>query len=611
MKSTTPLFKLIAADSVTNEYLHKNQILSTESFIVEIAKTLEVTRKLSFRKSTTSETSVVHFKREPVNFRERNSNAFELIIHGKADAFLVPAEQLDEILPDQLEVMALLSPLENETAFTQEIEIIPGHQPPLWKGHIAVIGLPENSREIDNQFGHLDVRKNWGEVAIAGFGPGNPEFLTIKALKAIEASDIIFHDNLLDIDFLNSFDAEKVYVGKRSKNHAFRQEVINEKLRLAAVEGKKVVRLKGGDPFIFGRGIEEVDYLIKNFVKTTVIPGISSAQAASVDALAPLTARFTSSSVAWLSAHDVEKLRIPHADTLVFFMGASQQESLAKRLLAEGWEINTPVVVVQNASYSHKQIRRYTLGSMTTTPDKLQSPVVIIVGWTAEREKSKTPKKWLNTGAFSFSSESMNIHAPLIWIKALSHTLREQVLLNKLSSFNQIVLTDAHAVKYFFKLLKEKEIDVRSLSHLRIITLGDEATKKLRELGFNADATFESVYELTKLTTLVKGTFKNTLVVSDDTEREEIEKLFKLMGETEASFLSLHTTIASENPVIHNLKEFNGVVFSHPLEIDRFQELYENFPSHLELRCTNKTTKNHLIDILYPSKTAVKWQLSN
>lgn len=611
MKNPTPLFKLIVSDFGTNEYLQKNKNISTAALNVEIAKSHDVTRKLSFRKPISSVTSVVHFKKEAFTYRERNSSVFELIIAGKADAYLVPAEELDEILSDQLEVIALLAPLENKASFVQEIEIIPGHQPPLWKGYLAVVGLTKNRHEIVKHFGHLDVRKNWGDVAIAGFGPGNPELLTIKALKAIEAAEIIFHDNLLDIDFLNSFDAEKVYVGKRSKNHAFRQEVINEKLRLAAVEGKKVVRLKGGDPFIFGRGIEEVDYLIKNYVKTTVIPGISSAQAASVDALAPLTSRFTSSSVAWLSAHDVEKLKIPQADTLVFFMGASQQDTLAQRLITEGWEANTPVAVVQNASYSHKQIRRYTLESMTTSTDKLPSPVVIIVGWTAEREKSKIPKKWLNTGASISPSESMNIHAPLIRIKALSHTLREQVLFNKLDSFNQIVFTDAHAVKHFFNLLKEKDIDVRNLSHLKLFTVGDEATKELKKLGFNADVVYNSTYELAKLNTTEKGVFKNTLVVTDDTEREEIEKQFKLVGETETSFLSLHTTIASDNPVIHNLKEFNGVVFSHPLEIDRFQEIYEKFPAHLELKCTNNSTNNYLSEIINPSKPSVQLQMNN
>lgn len=226
-------------------------------------------------------------------------------------------------------------------------------------------------------------QKLWGKVTIAGFGPGNPELLTLKALSALQQADAVFYDNLLDASCLDNYKAEKVYVGKRRGNHACSQAEINNMLLEAALEGKNVLRLKGGDPLIFGRGIEEYNFLAERNVEVELVPGISSAMAAAADALVSLTARGVSSSLAFVSGHDLEKLIIPRADTLVVYMGASNQKPLAKLMIEQGWDEATPLVVVRNASYKDAETRRYTLRSLQESMNLLPSPAIMIIGWTA------------------------------------------------------------------------------------------------------------------------------------------------------------------------------------------------------------------------------------
>ena len=202
-----------------------------------------------------------------------------------------------------------------------------------------------------------------GKVTLVGFGPGNPDLLTLGGDRALAQSDIIFHDDLLDIDYLKKYRAEKVYVGKRKGNHRIEQDEINTLLLNAAKAGKKVVRLKGGDPMIFAHGGEEVEYLERNLIPVEVIPGVSAGVAVSSLLKVPLTHRGISSSVAFISGHS-KNISLPDADTMVVYMGGSNIRTIARKAIAQGRDHGIPVMLVHNLSLPGQQEFFFTLGEL-------------------------------------------------------------------------------------------------------------------------------------------------------------------------------------------------------------------------------------------------------
>ena len=193
-----------------------------------------------------------------------------------------------------------------------------------------------------------------GSVTLVGFGPGNPDLLTIAGEKAIAEADIIFHDDLIDQEFLNKYQAEKVYVGKRRHKHSANQDDINQLLLDAALSGKKVVRVKGGDPMVFAHGGEEIQLLEKYNVPVTVIPGISTGLAVASLTKVPLTHRNISSSVSFISGHAAE-IGLPNTDTLVCYMAGFNIHRIAAKAIAEGRDPQTAVMLVSKVSTPEQQ----------------------------------------------------------------------------------------------------------------------------------------------------------------------------------------------------------------------------------------------------------------
>ena len=217
-----------------------------------------------------------------------------------------------------------------------------------------------NTSELKAAFAKKSILQKQGTVSLVGFGPGDPDLLTIKAAKAIEQADIIFYDDLIDSSYLEDKKAEKVYVGKRAGYHHKEQGDINRLLLDAARAGKQVVRLKGGDPMIFAHGSEEIEYLESNLIKVNVIPGITTASALAASQKISLTHRDFSSSVALVSGHTQHPVT-PDAETLVYYMGAKQLQAIATKLVDEGWAMNTPVLLTYNVSREDEQTFETTL----------------------------------------------------------------------------------------------------------------------------------------------------------------------------------------------------------------------------------------------------------
>lgn len=219
-----------------------------------------------------------------------------------------------------------------------------------------------------------------GKVTLVGFGPGNPDLLTLAGDKALKAADIIFHDDLLDKEFIQRYPAEKVFVGKRRKKHHCEQDSINEQLYQAAALGKNVVRLKGGDPMIFAHGREEIDFLEDRNIEVQVIPGVSTGNAMAAYSKIPLTHRGVSSSVAFVSGHHEYKLQTPNADTLVYYMGGNNAATIARKAIASGKPKETPVALVHNVSLPTQQIFSTNLERLQSEDFQYPTPIIIIIG---------------------------------------------------------------------------------------------------------------------------------------------------------------------------------------------------------------------------------------
>ena len=230
-----------------------------------------------------------------------------------------------------------------------------------------------------------------GEVYLIGGGPGDPDLLTFRALRLMQQADVVVHDRLVSDGVLDLVrrDAERIYAGKERDNHAIPQEDINHLLVRLAQEGKRVCRLKGGDPFIFGRGGEEIETLAEQGIPFQVVPGITAASGCASYAGIPLTHRDYSQSVSFVTGHlkdgtvnlNWEGLVQPN-QTIAIYMGLVGIESLCQQLIEHGVSPQMPVALVQQGTTRYQRVFVGTLASMPdiVQHEQIKAPTLIIVG---------------------------------------------------------------------------------------------------------------------------------------------------------------------------------------------------------------------------------------
>ncbi|WP_343529581.1 siroheme synthase CysG [Yokenella regensburgei] len=229
---------------------------------------------------------------------------------------------------------------------------------------------------------------NRGEVVLVGAGPGDAGLLTLKGLQQIQQADIVVYDRLVSDDIMNLVrrDADRVFVGKRAGYHCVPQEEINQILLREAQKGKRVVRLKGGDPFIFGRGGEELETLCQAGIPFSVVPGITAASGCSAYAGIPLTHRDYAQSVRLVTGHlktggelDWQNLAA-EKQTLVFYMGLNQAAAIQQKLLEHGMPSDMPVAIVENGTAIKQRVVDGALTELAALATQMESPALIIVG---------------------------------------------------------------------------------------------------------------------------------------------------------------------------------------------------------------------------------------
>lgn len=228
-----------------------------------------------------------------------------------------------------------------------------------------------------------------GRVWLVGAGPGDPELLTLKAARLIGAADVIVHDGLVSPEILSMAptSARLIDVAKRKSRHTLPQDDINRLLVAFALQGLNVVRLKGGDPFVFGRGGEELEECRAVGVACEVVPGVTAALAASAGAGAPLTHRGSAQAVTFVTGHaahgdpDLDWAALAKANqTVVIYMGLTTAGLIADRLIAAGRDAATPALVVVNASRADEQRLPTTLGALAEVAAGLSGPALLMVG---------------------------------------------------------------------------------------------------------------------------------------------------------------------------------------------------------------------------------------
>ncbi len=355
-----------------------------------------------------------------------------------------------------------------------------------------------------------------GKVYLTGAGPGDPALLTLKAAKVIGAADCVVYDLLCNVELLKlaSPGAELIFVGKKGGKETINQKRINALLLKKAHAGKTIVRLKGGDPFVFGRGGEEAETLSEAGIPFEIIPGVTSAAAALAYAGIPLTHVEHSSSIGILSGHKaaVEK-KTPREwkalgsfATLVVLMGRRNLELITKRLIKNGRAKSTPAALVMNGTMAGQKTvvgRLDEIAALAKT-NKITSPVILVVGKVV---KLKEKLDWLETkplfgrrvlitrtteqaGTFSDILNDMGaepVEFPTIKIVGPESYSALDASIKRLSSYDYLLLTSVNGVKYFFERLYKLGLDVRELKGVKICAIGPMTARAIEAQNIKVD----------------------------------------------------------------------------------------------------------------------------
>ncbi len=351
-----------------------------------------------------------------------------------------------------------------------------------------------------------------GTVYLVGAGPGDDRLITDWGLDILKKADLVFYDRLVNPSLLSftKEDAEIVYVGKAPNNHFYTQEEINSRLVNSVKEGKIVIRLKGGDPYVFGRGGEEALELLEAGIDFKVIPGITSVMAAASYAGIPLTHRGLSSSFHVFSGHDMEKLDFENiaslTGTLVFVMGLRNLNTIATKLMEYGVSASKPTAVIHYGTTASQNVNIGSLKTIYSEVKKqgIQSPVLIIIG---DVVKLSDRLNWFNEGVLAGSRIMVTrtkeqqfelgnkiaelggepFYLPTIKIEGpiLNESNKGKFL--SLKEYDWIFLTSVNAVKHFFELLRILQIDIRLLVNIKFAIVGPATEEALNERGIYAD----------------------------------------------------------------------------------------------------------------------------
>ena len=488
-----------------------------------------------------------------------------------------------------------------------------------------------------------------GKVYLTGAGPGAKNLISLKAIEKIKIADVIIYDYLANKKFLDFArnNAEIIYVGKQGGCHTLSQNEINQLIINKAKEGKTVVRLKGGDPYIFGRGGEEAEELVKEGIPFEIIPGITAASAATAYAGIPLTHRDFTASVAFITGHereDTEYSKI-HWDkistgigTIVFYMGVKNLPYIVEKLIENGRSPETPVALIRWGTMPYQETVSGTLANIVekVKEKKLKPPAIIVVGEVVKLRKTLRwfdvkplfGKKIIVTRAREQASSLVEIleeegahviEFPVIAITEPEDYSELDNAIKNIKKYNWIIFTSVNGVKFFLKRLRHHKKDVRILEGINICAIGPKTAKIFENFGIVPDfipKKYQAEYIIEGMLKLgIKG--KKFLLPRAKVARKILPQKIKEQG-GEIDVVTVYETKmpdTNKSEVIELLKnkKIDYITFTSSSTVKNFVEMIEkklDLLKNVKLVSIGPITSNTLRDYgLSPSIEAKKFTI--
>ena len=441
-----------------------------------------------------------------------------------------------------------------------------------------------------------------GRVTLVGAGPGDPGLLTERGRDALAAADDVVYDALVSERIVAACRGRRHFVGKRAGVRALPQAGIEALLVRLARAGRRVCRLKGGDPFLFGRGGEEVEALERAGVEYQVIPGVTAALGAAAFCGAALTHRDRSSSVAFCTGH-AEPVPVPAVDTIVYYMAAASLARVAAAVLAAGWPASTPVLIVRDATRPQQRSTATDLGRIRAGAVTAASPSVIVVGgaaagaaadggWYARR------RKVLVTGlrAEPFLHLGEVIHTPLIDTAPAADRAAVRRALGRLgagpAAFDHVAFSSRAAADHFTRELLDAGRDARALAGVGVAAAGAATAAALARFGLRADVTGDGsgAEGLAAACAAAGVRGARILLPASDLTRPALAGGLRAAGNA-VEVVTFYRTVPRPDPVREELTGIAMAAFSSPSGAAAFRALYGGrLPAGLELLALGELT---------------------
>ncbi len=422
------------------------------------------------------------------------------------------------------------------------------------------------------------TNSNKGKVVLVGAGPGDIGLLTLNGKQWLKKADVILYDHLVNPDMIRFTQkpAEIIYVGKKEGIASMKQKQINQLLVSKALEGKTVIRLKGGDPFVFGRGGEEVQAVQKAGIAFIIVPGVTSVTGAAAYAGIPLTHRNLSSTLSIITGSNEKSQEDVHIDwekiaarsgTLVFLMGARKLPLIVEKLMRFGKNPDTPIAVVQWGTTARQKTWTGTLNTIMeiSAKDKILPPALTIIGevvnlkpvieWyehlplfgktvvvTRKSDQAKTMIDRLQElGAEPFFFPVIETIAPND-LSPLDNAL------NNLSQYQGVIFTSVNGVRFFAKRLKAIDQDIRELKGLQVFTIGPRTAEAVRDMGIRVDVVPENFVAESLIESMKNIKGQRFLLPRATVAREILPKRLREMGAL-VDVVPAYQTILPDTPV--------------------------------------------------------------
>ena len=455
--------------------------------------------------------------------------------------------------------------------------------------------------------------KNKGKVYLVGAGPAGKDLITTRGLTVLRHADVVIYDYLTDAELLAETKGGAELINCRTLGKSHKGTGLNSQARINALmvakakKGRIVARLKNGDPFIFGRAVEELTALRKNKIEFEVIPGVTAAQAASAYSGIPLTGRSSASSVVFVTGHEsAEKEKntidwgaVASNGTIVLYMGVKNIAKIAHELIKAGKPAATPVAAVSNAGRINQKILVSTLEDITrdVKREKIAAPGIFIIGESVKLEKKfnwvKKNRRILNTGLSEATPVSLGTHfgLPVISIQPLDDYNEFDRLIKEIDSFNWLIFTSKYSVQYFFWRLMKTGSDARQIHGLKVAAIGAATARRLQDFGINADLVprNESSKGLLDAFGKIGVRGKRIFFPRSDIADKKLPKELKALG------AEVIEVVAYRNAPAQNLPDlvvgsFDEALFTSPSSVRGFVERYGKPPKDVTIKCIGKVS---------------------